>query len=78
MSNPDLATLVLGMDLTTLRLTLNSRENLHKTFASPSSAGPTQGKHSWCRPSVFLSKVWWRFICIPKVFHSLKPIFLDP
>ena len=35
MSEPDLTTLALGIDLTTLGLNLNSRDNLYRTFASP-------------------------------------------
>ncbi|XP_020964667.1 probable NOT transcription complex subunit VIP2 [Arachis ipaensis] len=35
MSDPDLTSLALGIDLTTLGLNLNSSENLHKTFGSP-------------------------------------------
>lgn len=40
MTDPDLTTLALGTDLTTLGLNLNSPDNLHKTFASPWSDGP--------------------------------------
>ena len=35
MTDPDLTTLALGTDLTTLGLHLNSPENVYKTFASP-------------------------------------------
>jgi len=35
MTDPDLTTLALGTDLTTLGLNLNSPENVFKTFASP-------------------------------------------
>ena len=35
MSDPDLTTLALGTDLTTLGLNLNSPEPLYKTFGSP-------------------------------------------
>jgi CCR4-NOT transcription complex subunit 2 len=35
MTDPDLTTLALGTDLTTLGLNLNSPENLYKTFGSP-------------------------------------------
>ncbi|OIW08599.1 hypothetical protein TanjilG_03275 [Lupinus angustifolius] len=35
MSDPDLTSLALGVDLTILGLNLNSTENLHKTFGSP-------------------------------------------
>lgn len=40
MTDPDLTTLALGTDLTTLGLNLNSPDSLHKTFASPWSDGP--------------------------------------
>lgn len=39
-SDPDLTTLALGTDLTTLGLNLNSPEALWKTFASPWADGP--------------------------------------
>lgn len=35
MTDPDLTTLALGTDLTTLGLHLNSPDNVFKTFASP-------------------------------------------
>jgi CCR4-NOT transcription complex subunit 2 len=40
MTDPDLTTLALGTDLTTLGLNLNSPEALWKTFASPWADGP--------------------------------------
>lgn len=43
MSDPDLTSLALGIDLTTLGLNLNSSENLHKTFGSPWSEEPAKG-----------------------------------
>ncbi|KAE9459771.1 hypothetical protein C3L33_08324, partial [Rhododendron williamsianum] len=43
MSDPDLTSLALGIDLTTLGLNLNSTENLHKTFGSPWSDEPAKG-----------------------------------
>lgn len=39
-ADPDLTTLALGTDLTTLGLNLNSPEALWKTFASPWADGP--------------------------------------
>ncbi|PPR81971.1 hypothetical protein GOBAR_AA38741 [Gossypium barbadense] len=42
MTNPDLTSLALGIDLTTLGLNLNSSENLHKTFGSPWSDEPAK------------------------------------
>lgn len=41
MTDPDLNTLALGSDLTTLGLNLNSTECLYTTFASPWAEGPT-------------------------------------
>ncbi|CAG9466950.1 unnamed protein product [Pedinophyceae sp. YPF-701] len=40
MTDPDLTTLALGMDLTTLGLNLNSHDTLHSTFASPWADAP--------------------------------------
>lgn len=40
LADPDLTTLALGTDLTTLGLNLNSPEALWKTFASPWADGP--------------------------------------
>lgn len=42
MTDPDLNTLALGMDLTTLGLNLNSPECLYATFASPWSDAPAR------------------------------------
>lgn len=42
MSDPDLTTLALGTDLTTLGLNLNSPEPLWKTFSSPWADGPSK------------------------------------
>jgi len=44
MTDPDLTTLALGTDLTTLGLNLNSPDNLHKTFASPWADGPLKAE----------------------------------
>ena len=40
MTDPDLTTLALGTDLTTLGLHLNSLENVYRTFASPWADAP--------------------------------------
>ncbi|KAK6142204.1 hypothetical protein DH2020_000001 [Rehmannia glutinosa] len=57
MSDPDLTSLALGIDLTTLGLNLNSSENLHKTFGSPWSDEPAKGDPEYNVPqSVFLLK----------------------
>ncbi|KAK6163233.1 hypothetical protein DH2020_000097 [Rehmannia glutinosa] len=57
MSDPDLTSLALGIDLTTLGLNLNSSENLHKAFGSPWSDEPAKGDPEYNVPqSVFLLK----------------------
>ncbi|BBM99415.1 CCR4-NOT transcription complex subunit 2 [Marchantia polymorpha subsp. ruderalis] len=53
MSDPDLTTLALGTDLTTLGLNLNSRENLYKTFASPWADGPIRGEPEFTLPQCY-------------------------
>lgn len=40
MTDPDLTTLALGTDLTTLGLHLNSSDNVYKTFAHPWADNP--------------------------------------
>ncbi|KAG6418852.1 hypothetical protein SASPL_121058 [Salvia splendens] len=52
--NPTLATLALGLDLTTLGLNLNSSETLHKKFSSPWSDEPVRGETG---SSVYLSAI---------------------
>ncbi|XP_031505239.1 probable NOT transcription complex subunit VIP2 isoform X1 [Nymphaea colorata] len=54
MSDPDLTSLALGIDLTTLGLNLNSRDNLYKTFASPWSDGPVKGDPEYSFPQCYL------------------------
>ncbi|XP_073139462.1 probable NOT transcription complex subunit VIP2 isoform X2 [Henckelia pumila] len=56
MSDPDLTTLALGMDLTTLGLNLNSAENLHKTFGSPWSDEPSKGDPEFAVPQCYYAK----------------------
>ncbi|KAK2989046.1 hypothetical protein RJ640_018835 [Escallonia rubra] len=56
MSNPDLTSLALGIDLMTLGLNLNSSENLHKKFASPWSEESTKGEPHFTVPECFNSK----------------------
>lgn len=56
MSNPDLTSLALGIDLTTLGLNLNSSENLHKTFASPWSDEPAKGEPEFNTPECYHAK----------------------
>ncbi|XP_028775798.1 probable NOT transcription complex subunit VIP2 isoform X2 [Neltuma alba] len=56
MSDPDLTSLALGIDLTTLGLNLNSSENLHKTFGSPWSDEPAQGDPEFTVPQCYYAK----------------------
>lgn len=56
MSDPDLTSLALGIDLTTLGLNLNSSENLHKTFGSPWSDEPVKGDPEFTVPQCYFAK----------------------
>ncbi|KAL8162260.1 hypothetical protein V2J09_013749 [Rumex salicifolius] len=56
MSDPDLTSLALGIDLTTLGLNLNSSDNLYKTFGSPWSEEPAKGEPEFVVPQCFYSK----------------------
>lgn len=56
MTEPDLTTLALGTDLTTLGLNLNSRENLYKTFASPWAEGPVKGDPEFTLPACYIQQ----------------------
>lgn len=56
MSNPDLTSLALGIDLMTLGLNLNSSEILNKKFASPWSEEPAKGEPHFSVPECFNSK----------------------
>ncbi|XP_050141233.1 probable NOT transcription complex subunit VIP2 isoform X6 [Malus sylvestris] len=56
MSDPDLTSLALGIDLTTLGLNLNSTENLHKTFGSPWSDEPAKGDPEFGVPQCYYTK----------------------
>eukprot|EP00246_Nothoceros_aenigmaticus_P012742 TRINITY_DN4089_c0_g1_i1.p1 TRINITY_DN4089_c0_g1~~TRINITY_DN4089_c0_g1_i1.p1 ORF type:complete len:294 (-),score=42.17 TRINITY_DN4089_c0_g1_i1:161-982(-) len=56
MTDPDLSTLAIGTDLTTLGLNLNSRENLYKTFASPWAEGPTRGEPEYALPACYVQQ----------------------
>lgn len=55
-SDPDLTSLALGIDLTTLGLNLNSAENLHKTFASPWLEEPAKGDPEFTVPQCYYAK----------------------
>ncbi|KAL4341154.1 hypothetical protein GQ457_08G000990 [Hibiscus cannabinus] len=56
MTDPDLASLALGIDLTTLGLNLNSSENLYKTFGSPWSDEPAKGDPEFTVPQCYYAK----------------------
>ncbi|KAG9129606.1 hypothetical protein Leryth_014450 [Lithospermum erythrorhizon] len=56
MSDPDLTSLALGIDLTTLGLNLNSTENLHKTFGSPWSDESAKGDPEFVVPQCYYAK----------------------
>ncbi|KAJ6370075.1 hypothetical protein OIU76_028363 [Salix suchowensis] len=56
MNDPDLTSLALGIDLTTLGLNLNSTENLHKTFGSPWSEEPAKGDPEFNVPKCYYAK----------------------
>ncbi|KAK9055403.1 hypothetical protein SSX86_026486 [Deinandra increscens subsp. villosa] len=57
MSDPDLTSLALGIDLTTLGLNLNASENLYKTFGSPWLDEPTtKGPPEFNVPQCYYSK----------------------
>lgn len=56
MSDPDLTSLALGIDLTTLGLNLNSTENLHRTFGSPWSDEPVKGDPEFKVPQCYFAK----------------------
>ncbi|KAL8524478.1 hypothetical protein ACS0TY_014171 [Phlomoides rotata] len=56
MSDPDLTSLALGIDLTTLGLNLNSIENLHKMFGSPWSDEPAKGDPEFTVPHCYHAK----------------------
>lgn len=51
--NPDLTSLAMGIDLTTLGLNLNAPDNLYKTFGSPWSEEPAKGEPEYCIPSCY-------------------------
>ncbi|KAJ1281332.1 hypothetical protein BS78_04G298100 [Paspalum vaginatum] len=55
MHDADLASLALGMDLTTLGLNLNSQDNLYKTFGSPWSNDPAKGEPDFHIPACYFS-----------------------
>ncbi|KAK1256838.1 hypothetical protein QJS04_geneDACA024224 [Acorus gramineus] len=56
MSDPDLTSLALGIDLTTLGLNLNSTDNLHKTFGSPWSDEPVEREPEYNVPRCYYAQ----------------------
>jgi CCR4-NOT transcription complex subunit 2 len=56
MNDAELASLALGIDLTTLGLNLNSPDNLYKTFGSPWSNEPAKGDPDFHIPSCYFSE----------------------
>jgi CCR4-NOT transcription complex subunit 2 len=56
MNDLDLASLALGIDLTTLGLNLNSSENLHKTFKSPWAEEPAKGDPEFNVPQCYYTE----------------------
>ncbi|KAL9225384.1 hypothetical protein vseg_001317 [Gypsophila vaccaria] len=56
MTDPDLTSLALGIDLMTLGLNLNSSENLYKNFASPWSDEPIKGEPDFNVPECYSAK----------------------
>ena len=54
MTDPDLTTLALGTDLTTLGLHLNSPENVYKTFQSPWVDNPLRPEPDFKVPACYL------------------------
>jgi CCR4-NOT transcription complex subunit 2 len=53
MNDHELASLALGLDLTTLGLNLNSPDNLYKTFGSPWSNEPAKGEPDFHIPACY-------------------------
>ncbi|XP_073008996.1 probable NOT transcription complex subunit VIP2 isoform X5 [Typha latifolia] len=56
MNDPDLTSLALGIDLTTLGLNLNSPDNLYKTFGSPWSNEPAKGEPDYSIPACYFAE----------------------
>lgn len=52
-TDPDLTSLAMGIDLTTLGLNLNSADNLHRTFGSPWSDEPAKGEPEYSIPTCY-------------------------
>ncbi|XP_039776650.1 probable NOT transcription complex subunit VIP2 isoform X5 [Panicum virgatum] len=56
MNDAELASLALGIDLTTLGLNLNSPDNVYKTFGSPWSNEPAKGDPDFHIPACYFSE----------------------
>ncbi|XAR60527.1 hypothetical protein NMG60_11033942 [Bertholletia excelsa] len=56
MNDPDLTSLALGVDLTTLGLNLNAAENIHNTFKSPWSDEPAKSDLDFSVPQCYYAK----------------------
>ncbi|XP_042426144.1 probable NOT transcription complex subunit VIP2 [Zingiber officinale] len=56
MNDPDLTSLSLGIDLTTVGLSLSSTDSLYKTFGSPWSDEPAKGELEYCSPTCYYAK----------------------
>ncbi|MQM17526.1 hypothetical protein Taro_050500 [Colocasia esculenta] len=56
LNDPDLSSLALGIDLTTLGLNLNAADTLYKTFGSPWSEEPAKGEPEFCVPPCYYAK----------------------
>ena len=75
MVDPDLTTLALGTDLTTLGLNLNSQDPLWKTFVSPWAEGPTKQEvdpripDSFISPTVQMSREHWYHFKVDTLFY---------
>nr|DAD47992.1 TPA_asm: hypothetical protein HUJ06_017929 [Nelumbo nucifera] len=63
MNNPDLTSLALGTDLTTLGLNLSSTNDIHKRFASPWSDEPAKGEPEYTLPECYYAE-------LPPVLHQ--------
>ncbi|XP_042451381.1 probable NOT transcription complex subunit VIP2 isoform X2 [Zingiber officinale] len=55
-NDPDLTSLALGIDLTTVGLSLSSTDSLYKTFGSPWSDEPAKGELEYCIPTCYYAK----------------------
>ncbi|KAL5484124.1 hypothetical protein EMCRGX_G020572 [Ephydatia muelleri] len=69
-TDPNLVSLALGSDLTTLGLNLNSPESLYNTFASPWADAP-------CRPQDIDNSVPQEYLIHPYIREKLAPIKLS-